>query len=197
MNVDTELDTWRRHWQSEPGQSEPAIPPDLLTRVERQSRMMRWMLTGDILVTACIGGATASWAFADSQPDIIVLAVATWFFIVSAWIFGLLNRRGNWSPSNVDTASFIDLSIRRARASLAAARFGALLFVVEIAFCLAWLYRHEATGQSPSSWLLFGSVAADVAWAASGLFAVFLFRFQQKKRSELARLLALREETSH
>jgi hypothetical protein len=46
MSMDTELETWRREWQSE-----TAVPADLRRRVERQSRWLKVGIAADILVT--------------------------------------------------------------------------------------------------------------------------------------------------
>ncbi len=56
MNVDNELEVWRRQWQSD-----TTVPLDLRRKVERQSRFMKIILFADILVTITIGGA-AGWA---------------------------------------------------------------------------------------------------------------------------------------
>ena len=64
MNVDTELETWRRQWQSG-----ITVPLDLRKKVERQSRFMKIALMGDILVTITIGGARTDWAIRSPQPE--------------------------------------------------------------------------------------------------------------------------------
>jgi hypothetical protein len=79
MNLDTELEAWRSEWQSE-----AAVPANLRQRVERQSRWMRLMIAGDVMVTVVIGGGTIGLAWRAPQADMVLLAAATWLFIVVA-----------------------------------------------------------------------------------------------------------------
>jgi hypothetical protein len=185
VSMDTELETWRREWQSE-----VAVPPDLRRRVERQSRWLKVMIAGDILVTVAIGGGVIALAARSSQPDMPLLAAATWLFIAAAWAFRLTITRGLWSPAAIDTSAFVDLSIRRCRAHLAATLFGAGLFVCEMAFCLGWIYHHTAPRAPLLSWL-FGSLFHGFVWLFSVAFFVSLAWYRRKKRAELAWLLSL------
>ena len=177
MNADTELDIWRRQWQSE-----NSVPPDLRRRVERQSRWMRVMVAGDVLVTLVIGGGTIVLALRAPHPEMLLLAVATWLFIASAWAARWILNRGLWSPPAVHTEAFLELLIKRCRARLAASLFGAALYLCEIAFCAAWLYRYS----SPVAWMpvWLGLVTA--------LFFGSLAWYRRRQRAELAWLLALR-----
>jgi len=187
MNMDTELERWRREWQSE-----AAVPLDLRRRVERQSRWLKIGIAADILVTVAIGGGVTAVATRAPQPDMLLLAAATWSFIAAAWAFRLTIARGLWSPAAMDTAAFVDLSVRRCRAQLKATVFGAGLFVCEIAFCLGWIYRHKAPRAPLVPWL-FGSLFNDFVWLFSLAFFVFLAWYRRKKGAELAWLLILRE----
>jgi hypothetical protein len=186
MNLDSELETWRREWQSE-----AAIAPDLRRQVERQSRWLRMGIAADILVTIVIGGGVLGLAVRSPQPDMLLLAAATWSFIAAAWAFRLTITRGLWSPAAIDTAAFIDLSIRRCRAQLKAMVFGAGLFLCEIVFCMGWIYRHSAQRGPLPAWL-FGSISHWVIGLFSAVFFVFLARYRRKKRAELAWLIGLR-----
>jgi len=190
MNMDTELEAWRRQWQSG-----ATVPLDLRRRVERQSRFMKIALFGDILVTIVIGGAAAGWAFRSPQPDIVLFAVATWVFIATAWIFTLTVNRGNWSPSAQDTAAFVDLSVRRCRGRLSAIWFAAGLFLFQSVFVLGWVYRNSPAPRQPLwTWLFFGSIPIDVVWLCTLAFFAFLVWYRRRKRTELAGLLSLREQ---
>jgi hypothetical protein len=189
MNVDTELEVWRRQWQSD-----TTVPLDLRRKVERQSRQMKIALIADILVTITIGGGTAGWAIRSPQPEIVLLAVATWVFIATAWTFSLAVNRRNWAPSAQDTAAFIDLSVRRCQSRLAAVGFAAVLFLVQIVFVLSWVYRNSPAHRQPLlTWLLFGSVPIDFVWSCTLVFFGFLFWFRRRKRAELVWLLGLQE----
>jgi hypothetical protein len=190
MNIDIELEAWRQQWQSG-----ATVPLDLRRRVERQSRFMKIALIGDILVTITIGGATTGWAFRSPQPDIVLLAVATWVFIATAWTFTLTVNRSNWSPSAQDTAAFVDLSVRRCRGRLSAIWFAAGLFVFQIVFVLGWVYRNSPAHRQPLlTWLFFGSIPIDVVWLCTLAFFAFLVWYRRRKRTELASLLSLREQ---
>ncbi|MGA2741471.1 MAG: hypothetical protein ABSG65_29055 [Bryobacteraceae bacterium] len=187
MDMDTELETWRRQWQAE-----TSVPDDLRRRVERQSRWLKAGLAADILVTVAIGGGVIALAARAPRPDMLLLAAATWSFIAAAWAFRLTITRGLWSPTAIDTAAFVDLSIRRCRAQLAATLFGAGLFVCEMAFCLGWIYRHSAPHAPLLRWL-FGSFTGGIGWLCSLTFFVFLLWYRRKKRAEMAWLLSLRD----
>jgi len=187
MSLDTELETWRREWQSE-----TAVPPDLRRRVERQSRWLKVMVAADILVTVAIGGGVIVLAARAPRPDMLLLAVATWLFIAIAWAFRLSTTRGLWSPASVTTAAFVDLSIGRCRAQLKATVFAAALFVCELAFCLGWIYRRSAPRVPLLLWL-FGSLFNCLVWLFSLVFFVFLVWYRRKKRVELEWLRTLGE----
>jgi hypothetical protein len=187
MNPDTELEAWRHEWQSE-----TAVPADLRRRVERQSRWLKITIAAEILVTVVIGGGVIALAAISPQPDMLVLAAATWSFIAVAWAFRLSVSRGLWSPAAMNTAAFVDLSIKRCRSQLKATVFGAGLFVVEIAFCLGWIHRHSAPRAPLLAWL-FGSWVNGLVWLFALVFFVFLAGYRRKKRAELEWLLGLRE----
>lgn len=204
MNTDAELETWRRQWQAgatATGESamrgaEHDIPPDLRMRVARQSRFMRIMLIGDILVTAGMGGATVAWAVVSREFDVVVLAAATWLFIAAAWAFRLTNTRGLWAPAALDASAYLNLSIRRCRASLASLRFGAVLYAVEIVFCLVWIYHNGRVQRPALRWLWFGSPAIDFVWLMTGAFIAFVFFYGRRKKAELWNLQRLEEDSA-
>lgn len=187
MSLDTELETWRRDWQSA-----AAVPADLRRRVERQSRWLKIGIAGDIAVTVVIGGGVVALAARERQPGMWLMVAATWTFIAAAWAFRLTITRGLWSPAAIDTAAFVDLSLRRCRAQLKAAAFGGALFVCEIAFCMGWIYRHT-TPHAPLMTWLFASAFHWAVWALSVVFFVSLAWYRGKKRAELAWLLNLRD----
>ncbi len=187
MNLDAELEVWRRQWQSE-----TTIPPDLHKTVERRSRWMKIGLAADILVTIVMGGGSIVWTLLEPHSDRVLLASATWFFLAAAWILVFIFNRGIWSPAALNTAAFLDLSVKRCRAALAAIRFMAILYLCEIAFCLGWVYRHSS--ERPEhvwKWLFFSSLRIDIVWIATVVFFGFLFWYGRKNRAELAYFLNL------
>jgi hypothetical protein len=190
MNVDIELEIWRRQWQSD-----TAVPLDLRRKVERQSRLMRIALIAPILVTITIGGAMAAWAVRAPQPNNILLAVWTWILIAVAWTFGLRVDRGNWSPSAEDAVVFVDLSLRRCRAKLSSIRFAAGFFLVQIVFVLGWVYNNSPVRGTPLlTWLFFSSIPIDAVWLCTVVFFGFLIWYRRRKLAELAYFLSLRED---
>jgi hypothetical protein len=188
MNMDAELDVWRRQWQSV-----ATIPLDLRKKVERRSRFMKIGLIADTLVTVVIGGGSTVWSVRSPHPDNVLLAAATWLFLAAAWTIALTFSRGNWSPSALDTVAFVDLSVRRCRGALAAIRFAAGLFLCEIAFCLGWVYRYSPEHRKPLLvWLFFSSLPIDIVWLATLAFFGFLIWYRRKQQAELAYLVSLR-----
>ena len=182
MKLDTELEVWREQWQAA-----SEVPADLRRRVERGSRNMRLMLGSELLVTVVMGGGWTVLAARDPRTEMVVLAAAVWLFLAAAWIFGIMNRRGTWSPAAVSTAEFLDLSIRRCRKQLAASKFGAALYFAEMAFCLTWLYRDPARRVIWPA-LVFGVVTP--------VFVAGLVRYRRRKQAELEKLAAVRGAVS-
>jgi hypothetical protein len=181
MNVDLELETWRRQWQSV-----SVSLPDLRKRVTSELRFLKLALAADILVTVGIGGPVAAWAVLSPQPDIILLAAVTWILIAVAWAFRLRVTRGNWGPASLDTSAFVAFLIGRCRAQLAAIRFGAVLFAVNLTFSLAWVYHHQ-----PRPRIHWFGWPMDLVWLATLAFYIFLPWWNRRKKKELAWLLSL------
>jgi len=187
MSLDTELEQWRGAWQSP-----VEVPADLRRRVERQARLLRIMLAGDILVTVVIGGGTILLAIRSLRPDMWLLAATTWLFIVAAWAFRLHATRGLWAQPATDTTSFIDRLIQHCRVQLTATVFAAVLFTSEIAFCLGWIHQHLAPRPPLVRWLLFSSVFIDLVWAGALVFFSLLIWYRRRKRAEMVWLQATR-----
>ena len=190
MSTDIELEVWREQWQAE-----PVVPPNLRRSVERQSRLMKIGLIGDCVVTVVMGGGATAWSLHSPGTGMGLVAAATWFFLAVAWTFAFVSKRGLWAPSAIDTASFVDLSIRRCRAALAATWFGASLFMSEIVFGLGWAYRHSIQDSEPLlRWLWFSSLRIDMVWICTLAFFGAIVWYRRRKKVELASLLALRSE---
>ena len=191
MKMDAELELWRTQWRAE------IVSPvfdDLRKRVNRQSRFMRLMLAADVLVTLVIGGGAIVWTALDPRVETALLLAAVWVFIGAAWIFALRNRKGSWTPASSSTTAFLDVSIRRARGSLRAVRFGAVLYVCEIVFSMSWVY-HDVARTSPMTIAQFIALPTSLAvWGVTVAFAAFLVWYRTKKRTELAYLLGLQTE---
>lgn len=131
---DLELEGWQRQWQSQPASI------DLRQKVEAGNRAMRRGLMAEIAVTILMGGGSLPWAIVSERAEVLVLAVAVWGFIAIAWTASILLRRGLWQPAASTTAAFLKVSILRCERSLEAIVVQAVLYVVILAFDLAWLY---------------------------------------------------------
>jgi hypothetical protein len=122
-----------------------------------------------------------------------LLGGMTWVFLAAAWAFAVAINRGNWSPSALDTAAFVDLSLRRCRSRLATIWFGAGLFLCEIGCCPAWVYDYSPEPRKPLlTWLFFSSLPIDFVWLSTLAFFGGLVWYRRKKRAELAYLIDLR-----
>jgi len=180
MIVDNELQAWREEWTAQ-----PADAPDLTARVKRQSRFMRLMLLAEVLVTVLFGGGTIWLAATSRQVDVAVLAGTTWVFLAVAWGFGVWNRRGTWRPVALTSSAYLEISIRRCRSAIRAVIFGMVLFVVEVLFCLAWIYNRTGSGS-----FLYSTSMTSVS-VATVVFFVGSLVYRARKNAELAWLVQL------
>lgn len=134
---DLELEGWQRLWRSQPASI------DVRQRVEAGNRAMRHGLMWEIAVTIFMGGGSLLWAIVSERVEVLVLAVAVWGFIAIAWTASILLRRGVWQPAASTTAAFLRVSILRCERSLEAIVVQAVLYLVILAFDLAWLYWYR------------------------------------------------------
>lgn len=181
MNLDAELEQWRAEWQAS---GETPVLDDLSKRVARESRMLRRMMLADTLVTLIIGGAVIVYAIRDPRPATAILVAATWLFIAVAWFFALANRRSTWSPSASTTSAYLDLSIRRCRGNLRSVTFGMILYAVEMAFCLLWIYREAGVSRT----------LLEVVSAVTLIFGGLLFHYRKRKLADLVYLTNLQRD---
>src|SRR5712692_7109785 len=171
MELDLELDTWRRHWQTE-----SVVPADLKQRVERETRIMRRFVVAEVAVTVIWGGGSVGWAALSRRTDALVLTVGIWVFIAIAWTISLLLRRGAWTPATATTASFLELSILRCRRRREAIMAQSLLYVMILAFDLAWIYFEKAQRIPLDPWPFLSTRGLVWVWvitAALGAVAVW------------------------
>jgi hypothetical protein len=176
MTVDPELDVWQEQWHSQ-----DAIPAGLRSKVERQTRRIRIAFALDALVTIVMGGWTTTWAVMSGLRSVALLAAATWIFIAAAWIFVIVNLHGAWAPHELSVAEFVAVSIRRCRARRRAVIFGGVLCVVEVVFCLEWLYWNYGA-QDP--------VTAGAVCAGTVAFVGLCVWCYGREQKELATLMA-------
>lgn len=189
MELDIELDAWRREWQTA-----SVWPADLQRRVERETRRMRRAVAAEILITGVFGGASLAWAALSGRVAVLVLAIGIWSFIGIAWTIALLLRRGAWCPAAPTTAAFLELSILRCRRRHEAVIAQAVLYVMILVFDLAWIYvaTAERTADDPVAFLTSGGVAW--VWAITALLAAAAVWQRRRLGRELENLLALRRQ---
>jgi hypothetical protein len=192
MEPDLELDAWRRQWRSTGG-----TVPDLTQRVERETRAMRRLLGGEILVTLVFGGGSAAWAALSRQIDVLVFAVGVWAFIAITWTVSWLLRRGAWAPAAATTTAFLELSILRCRRGRESIVAQGVLYVLILAFDLTWIYDvHARRGPlTPGAFLTSPGVAW--VWVLTAALAVVAVRRRQTLGRELANLTSLRQHIEH
>jgi hypothetical protein len=184
---DVELELWRAQWQT----AAPP-PPDLRDRVERETRMMRRFVVGEIVVTLVFGGGSVTWAVLSRRTDAMLLALGVWVFIAVAWTISFLLRRDAWSPVTLSTAAFLDLSILRCRRRREAIVAQGVLYVLILAFDLAWIYffGREPGSRDVPSFLTSGSVVW--VWLVTAMIGIAALRRRQRLTRELETLTRLR-----
>jgi len=187
MDVDVELDSWRRNWHA----GQPAAP-DLRARVERETRRMRRFVIIEVIITIVFCGGTLGWTLLSRRTDALVLTVGVWFFTAAAWAISYLLRRDAWAPATLTTAAFIDLSILRCRRRYESVVAQAILYVFILTFDLAWIY----TGRADRIALLPFLTSPGVAWVwmVTALLAAAAVAQRHRLRRELQGLESLRRQ---
>jgi hypothetical protein len=189
VKADRELELWRQQWQTY-----TTVPPDLRSRMERQTRMMRLHVVAQVAVTMIFGMGSVVWALASSRRDVVVLAVAIWVFVGIAWTFSLANRRGTWEPATSTTAAFLDLFIIRCQRRLRALAFSSLLYIVMLSFNLAWIY-HDLTRRSALGlWTFLTSKSNLVVWVVTVALGVLAASRRRTLNTQLSNFITLRRQ---
>jgi hypothetical protein len=192
VSTDTELESWRREWQSRP---ESGIDADaaerLRRRVLRETRGLKLHLVWPILVTLVVGGWITSRALRTEQALDVVLAIEAWIFIVVIWAGCLWIARGTWRPLADTTAAFVDVSIRRREANLRGITFGACLYVAQLAFIVLALGTVSPAGIAP---ILASSYFVVAGWIGVPTGLAFAIWFRRRQQADLERLRGLARE---
>lgn len=187
MQLDSELDTWRRQWQAQGD-----VPADLKRRVERELRRRRWGLAAQMVVTVVFGGGTAIWAILSERPAIVLLAAVVWVVVVVGWIVAFRLEKGAGRPAAATTAAFLDFSILRCRARLQGIMASAVLYPIFLTFMLGWTYY--ASGTQGPVWTYLTSPRALIILAISLALGVLAWRRYRALTRELENVLALRQQ---
>ena len=132
---DDELEVWRRQWQSQ-----PAVPIELIRKVERQTVYLKleWI---SMILPMLMGIGIIVAAVINPTIPFIILAVGTWLFIILGTIIQYQNDKGIWAPAKETTAAYVDLSIRRCRRKLYAIRYGLVFSSLFTVFILVVNYQ--------------------------------------------------------
>ena len=188
MKSDTELQAWRQQWHSQ-----PLVPMDLISKVERQTADMKLYRFAEYLVTVVMGGGSIVLAAVTRNPTLILLSFGIWVFIALAWVFAIRHTRGLWAPGAPTTAAYIDLSIRRCHWRMADARYDSVqgvlitLFVFLIDYqLLVDVGRWSSPADAWWFWILCAVVLIGVLLAPA--------RKKRKARAELDYLLDLQRQ---
>ena len=190
MTADVELESWRRQWEAG-----PSVLPDLKRRVERETRAMRLFVIAEIVITVVFCGGSLAWAVLSRRADVLVLAVGIWVFTAAAWAMSFLLRRDAWAPATLTTAAFLDLSILRCRRRREAIVAQSVLYVMILAFNLAWIHL----GRSDRPELLSFLVSPGVSWVWLVTAALAILAVIQRVRltRELEALTNLRRQLGY
>jgi hypothetical protein len=189
MELDLELDTWRREWQAD---TTGAI--DLTARVERDTRRMRYLLIGDILVTVIFGGGSIAWAAVSRRNDVMVLVGGMWAFLAVAWLMSWVLRRGAWTPLAATTAAFLELSILRCRRRREATYGQCALYVAILSFDLWWIRTYSPPHAAMDLATFLTTPALLITWLVTAVLAVIAVLNFRRLGRELESLTALRED---
>ena len=190
MDIDLELESWRRQWQSAPAD----ILTDLSSRVHHQVRMVWIGLVLSSLVTILFGIGIPAWAIVSGRFDVAVLAAGVWVMLLVAWSTSIALGRGTWRPSAATTSAFLDyaiLSCRRRRQSIVAA---AMLYAVLLTFVMTWKYFERATVSPTDVWTFLTTGFNLVVWGVTLALAALALWRRRALQLELANLLELAKD---
>ena len=138
MDLDLELNTWRREWQAD-----TVDATDVTARVTRETRRMRYYLIGEIAITVIFGGGSIAWSALYHPDGMVAFVIGVWTFLAIAWLMSWMLRRGAWAPLASTTAAFLDLSILRCRRRREAIYAQCALYVAILSFDLWWIRTHS------------------------------------------------------
>jgi hypothetical protein len=190
MNENDELEDWRRIWVSQ-----PAVPIDLVRRVERETIYLRLGRIAEVLVTVFIGGGLTVLAFKQPSLGFILLACGTWLFIAYAWRESLASTRGIWTAGAATITSYLDLSIERCRRYIAAVWTMSVLLVLELIFGLIVGSKIVADEGRWSLSSFLTSLSISIAIVLVLLWAGQAYK-RRKLQPQLDYLLSLRRQLS-
>jgi len=185
---------WKKEWRTQ-----PAVPIELIRKVERQTVYMRlgkWVL---LLPLAILLFVTAG-AVMDPTPVNIILAVGLWLLsiILNAAEAGRNKlRKKLLAPAAETTAAYVELSIERCRVQSEGLRVSKIAMVPMWAFISAAQYSifyktFVESGEFGSNgyWIVIAGLA--IGLAPLPFVYMGLARAERKERAELDYLLKLK-----
>lgn len=192
--TDFDWDKLGQTWQQAPRQPLPELKQLLV----RRTRTIWWLTAADVVATI-IGLVLLGWLLLE-QPSTgaTVFAIIAVLVLAACWHAVLKIRRGTWRLDSQSPLAMVDLGVRRARASIALARFNQLAVIIGAALGIGLRWFDTGNDFIPS----IGSALAPLAifaikLAAAAVFALWIIGarvYEIRKRRELAELLELREE---
>jgi len=185
MSDARELDVLQAAWH----QNGEPVPAGLQKLVGRQTLFLQLGAAAEILVSVTFLGGSFWLAVTQREPEFVALAAGIWIVTLAAAIYSFQNRTGTWRPAALDTRAFLELSLRRCRASLRAVTFGLYLLLVEVVLLAGWHAWYWA-GHPPAP----GMAVWLTASCLPAVFLIALLLFRSRKRRELTRLEALHRE---
>jgi hypothetical protein len=187
---DDELEIWRRQWHSQ-----PAVPIDLIRKVERQTVYMKLqrlslilpILIGIGTIVAAIIMKTAPWIF---------LAVGTWVFIILGLLFQYQNEKAIWAPTAETTSAYLELSIARCRKKLNDIRYTLVFAPLLTLFVLVVDYQILASYSVVRTRADVAKIAGGflLAIGVVGVVMLLMIATRIRVKAELAYLLNLQRQ---
>jgi hypothetical protein len=146
-----------------------------------------------VMTTAVVGGYLLLRAIRSTSWLDIASATEGWLFIGVVWAGCLWLARATWKPLSESTAAFVDLAIRRAKASLATACLG--LWLLSGQLVVGMLIERIA---SHSSQDIFTYVTSSrfvvLGWGTIPIYVLWLLWYRRRHRTNLQRLFELRRQ---
>ena len=181
---------WRKEWRTQ-----PAVPIELIRKVERQTVYMRlgkWVL---ILPLSILLVGTAG-AVIRPTPINIILTVGMWLFTLILGAMDVRKRKNLWEPAAETTAAYLDLSIERCRhqsAQLRIVKFAIPLMTAFILVAVYTIFRQSGKFESPTAYWI---MIASLVWSSAPIWIVWMVmeRVERKARAELDYLLNLKRQ---
>ncbi len=146
---------------------EATLAEQLAARVQRQSRRMRLVLAGEVIITLAVMGFVFGVMRGVGTPVSFRIAAATLLYTAGVWAFALWNRRGTWQPYGATTADFLALLRLRAERRIRSAWFCLTVVAAAAAFTVSDIAAAWGEGRVPpwewSVWLAY--CAAMIVWS--------------------------------